>query len=295
MEKFKFKRFMIHHNGKDYHVIIPQNICHLWCVDWNDDWFGGCFLSGSAESLRNLIAGYGALAFNPYLIVYLPIKNNDIPECLNRYDNGCYDLVFCTNRAQLNLCDWKKIRKKLLIEKWTTYKFNFDIDRMKSYFKKNIDDLKKINHNKLLTKAGANIVLYAETAFFSFPQCYYQMNAVDMHEVFFKDFENEDMSYCYRPESDRWICYDHAYFVYHGVNRKHFTNERPSVCFQLELYDLDIINKYRKKKEVLVKRQSSKSTASKIWEKYISYPVVEIKLAAGNKKDQRVEVNVKGG
>ena len=294
MEKFKFKRFKVHHNERDYYILIPENINQLWVIDWADDWYGGCFISGSAKSLRSLIAGYGVLAFNPYVIVYLPIRNNDIPASLNYHDNGIYDMVFCTNRIQLNLNEWKAIRQKLLKTQWTRYKFDFNIERMQSYFKNGLDDLRKISHEKLLKKAGANIELFANTAFFSFPQIYYQYNAIDMYETFFKDFENDDMSYCYDSQKDGWTCYDHSYFVYHGVNRGKYTYERPSVCFQLELYDVGIINKYRKKKEEFVKRRSAKDASSDIWRKYLSYPILEISLTTKKKKEQ-IEVKVKGG
>lgn len=297
MEKFKFKRFKVNHNEKDFYVLIPENVDQLWIVDWADDWFGGCFISGSAKSLQSMIAGYGVLGFNPYVIIYIPSRYNDIPTSLNYHDNGIYDMVFCTNRVQLKLSDWKEIRQKLVSAQWTRYKFDFNIGRMKKIFKKNLDDLRNMSHQKILTKSGTNIELCSNTAFFCYPRIYFQMNAIDMHEEFFEDFGNSDMSFCYRKDTDGWTCYTHMFFSYDGIRRKcknDFTYERPYGTFQLELYDLEIINKYRKQQEDFVKRRSNIDASSDIWKKYLSYPVLEISLAPKKKKEQ-YEVKVKGG
>ena len=254
--KYKFERYKVHHKKKDYYVLIPKIHNQLWVVDWADDWYEGCFLDGSAECLMNLIASYSLLSFNPYTIIYFPIRDKPIPNGLCYGDNGKYDMVFTTNRVQLKLSDWKEIRQKLKYTKWTTYKFDFNIERMKKYFSEDIDKNKIYYDNKRLWRSGANMQIASSTTFFVFPKSYYAENAIELYEYFSKELEENDFNNCYDEDNDRWTCYTMSSFVYGGVPRRKLRYERPYVTFYLELYDLEIINRYKKKKDYFVKNRN---------------------------------------
>ena len=103
---------------------------------FNDDWWGGPFLTGSVKAIRILTACFALLGFNPYAIIYLPIKNHHIPSAYaGNPENGNYDVVFRTNRVHMKDKDWKQIRQKLKKHKWTRYKFRFAEERIKKTLK----------------------------------------------------------------------------------------------------------------------------------------------------------------
>ena len=248
-KKFKFKRHVVHYENKKYVILIPQFHEKLWVVDWADDWYNGGFINGNVKCMMSLIASFGVLAFNPYTIAYFPIRNKPIPETLLSGDNRAYDMVFCTNRIQLKLSEWKYIKNKLQKQNdFTNYTFKFDVDRMEKYFEKELKKRELIWDGKWLPKAGANMELRSNTAFFIFPKSYYVENAIDLYKYFNKEITENHFSHCYDSKSDFWTCYTMSSFVYGAVPRYKLRYERPFVTFYLELYDLDIINRYMKKK-----------------------------------------------
>ena len=270
--EYQFYRKEVYHNRKKYTVLIPKKHDQLWVVDWADDWYGGCFIDGSAECLFHLLAGYGAIAYNPYVILYLPVKNQKILKSLNNYDNGCYDMVFCTNRCQLKLSDWKAIRNKLKKSPFTTYKFDFDITRMNQYFKKDLDTC-HLNDQVWLKKAGTKMQLYASTAFFVFPKAYYATNAISIYEAFYEAIERNDFASSYNSKSDDWTCKLVSSFVYGGVRKYQYTYEEPSITFYIELCDMEIMNRYKKEKEVLVEnRNQAVAPALEGYHQLVIYP-----------------------
>lgn len=262
--KYKFQRHVVHYDNKKYVILIPQFHEELWIVDWADDWYNGGFINGNVKCMMNLIASFGVLAFNPYTIIYFPIKNKPIPETLLNGDNGTYDMVYCTNRVQLKLSDWKYIRNKLYKQNdYTNYTFKFDIERMNKYFAKEIEKGKMIWDGKWLSKAGANMELRSNTAFFIFPRAYYATNAIDLYEYFDKEIRENHFRHCYDSKHDFWTCYIMSSFVYCAVPRPKLRYERPLVTFYLELYDLNIINRYMKKKVKYVENNNQAVQPSK--------------------------------
>ena len=245
--KFRFIRHEVFWDKKKYIVLIPEVHERLWIVDWANDWYEGCFIDGSAKCLMNLIAGFGVLAFHPNVIIYLPVRNKEIPNDLNRGDNGTYDMVFCTNRCQLRLSEWKQIRAKLNGNR-SIYRFDMDTNRIKQYFNKELNKYPSYWGSNWLNKAGANMELRSCTAFFVFPNTFYAENAIDLYEYFNSEFEKDDFSYCYNEEKDNWTCSTVLNVIYGGVKRHKLTYEHPFVTFYLELYDVDIINRYKKEK-----------------------------------------------
>lgn len=249
--EYRFLQYKVNYQKKEYVIFIPEHYQQLWIVDWADDWYGGCFIDGSAQCLLHLIAGYGLLAYEPNAILYLPVKHQKIPQYLNHEDNGCYDMVFCTNRCQLKFSEWKAIRRTLKYNATSMYAFDMDTKKIKNQFQK---ELRKngMNDRKWLKKAGANIALHASTAFFVFPKDYYCENAIRLYGCFEEVINQNEFGSCYNEEKDIWTCLNCDAFVYGGVKRLKPTYERPYITFYLELCDIDIINRYMKKKVELV-------------------------------------------
>ena len=261
---FKFKRYKIMHNGKSYYVMIPDRIKdNLWIVDWADWWYGS-FVTGSLRAMKILAASFTVLGFNPYAIIYFPVGNDRIPNNLSgNPGNGRYDIVFKTNRIPLKDKDWKAIRNKLKKAKYTTYKFTYDEERVKRYFKQSVNYLNEVPQQKVLRNAGAGTWLSVGTAFFSFPKAWYQREAVDTWEWIKNVLSADDRSDNYNEEYDRFTC-DMSYFCYGGYPKKKFTNEKPGCTFSVEMYDINIANRYLKQKDYFVENAKIRALENKV-------------------------------
>lgn len=204
---FKFKRYKIRHDKKDFHIFVPELIKdNMWINTLNDDWWGGPFLTGSVRAMRTLSACFALLGFNPYAIIYLPIKDDLIPQSYtSNTENGNYDVVFRTNRTQLKDKEWKEIRNKLKKAKYTTYKFDFREERFRKYFSQDIDYLEKAGSKKILKDGGANMWLSCGTVFCSFPRGIYRRCAITMWEYIREGLESGNIGGYYEPKYDHWI------------------------------------------------------------------------------------------
>lgn len=245
---FKFKRYKIRHKGKDYYIFVPDGIKdNLWIVDWADWWYG-TFITGSRHALKILVACFALLGFNPYAIIYLPVGKDKIPKNLaGDRDNGMYDIVFRTNRVHFKDKDWKEIRSKLKKTSPTTYKFKYDKERIKEYFGRKSKDLDNIPSSKILKNAGALSWLAVGTAFFSYPQIYYQRNAADLCDSI------QDLHGHYNEKYDMWTC-AMTCFCYGGYERSKYTYEKPGLTLNVELYDINEANYFLKEKDYLIER-----------------------------------------
>ena len=291
--KFKFKRYKIYHKGKPYYVLVPEKINeNIWVVDWADWWYA-TFLTGSLRAMKILAACFAILGFNPYVIIYLPVGNDRITDSLSyNPDNGKYDIVFCTNRAQLKDKDWKAIRGKLKKAKWTTYKFKFDEERIRKHFKQRSKFIEEVPQEVYLKKAGAGIHLGVGTAFINFPRARYEAEALDTWDWIERELKDNDRSHNYREQSDSWTC-DMRYFCFGGYNRAKYTHERPGCSWILEMYDINIANRYRKKKDYFVKPARIREKENKIEGfnqfTYASTNVLKITLGGKKKKEASQE------
>lgn len=253
---FRFKRYKIRHDKKDYYIFVPELIKdNLWINTLNDDWWGGPFLTGSVKAMRVLGACFGLLGFNPYAIIYLPIKDDLIPEgYTHNPENGNYDVVFRTNRTHMKDKDWKEIRNKLKKTKWTRYKFKFQEERMRKYFKKDMELLSIAEEIRILKKAGANMWLSNGTVFCSYPRSVYRRCAVDTWECIREGIEDGSVSGFYDERNDYWTANMLGGITGWGTSvRKKCTYERPGTYLNLEIYDIKIANRKQKEKERLVK------------------------------------------
>ena len=201
--------------------------------------------------MKYLLACFTILSFNPYVIIYLPIRKNKRPNTFYYDDNCEYDVVFRSTKVYIKDKDLKKIVTNLKYVKWTTFKFSFDLERMKRYFHKKIKAIENIPDYKILVNADNH--LNRNIAFYSFPQVWYQKTSISMVEYFFEVIRENDWSYYYNEKYDTFRCpFDN--FVYYGKRRDKFTYTHPPLTLYVELYDLSIINKYCKKKVYLVDR-----------------------------------------
>ena len=250
--RFKFKRYKIYHKGKPYYVLIPEGIKdNLWIVDWADSWYGS-FVSGTMRALKILAACFAVLAFNPYVIVYCPVGNDRIPNGLaGNLENGKYDMLFKTNRIPLKNKDWKVIRNKLKKTQWATYKFKFNEERVKKHFNQRSKFVEYVDQKKLLKNAGASTRLAVGTAIFTFPRAIYEREALSTWDWVMNDLPVEDWKRRYHENGDYMTC-PSGYFSFGGYPKKKFTYEKPGCTFLLELYDINIINRYVKEKRYLV-------------------------------------------
>lgn len=247
----KFKRYKIHHNCKEYYVFVPQGIKdNLWIVDWAD-WWDGTYITGSRRALKILTACFALIAFNPYAIIYLPVGKDKIAKWLSyNPENGKYDIVFKTNRTHFKDKDWKEIREKLKKTRWTTYKFEYDKERIKAYLGKKSEELEIVAQDEILKKAGANTWLAVGTAFFNYPQIYYQWKAASLCDSVPK------LSGTYHKDRDSWTC-ERDCFCYGGYERHKYSYEKPGLTLNIELYDMETVNRVLRKKDFLVERNPS--------------------------------------
>lgn len=253
---FKFKRYKVWHNRKDYYIFIPELIKdNLWINTLNDTWWGGPFLTGSVRAMRALSACFALLGFNPYAIIYLPIKDDLIPEGWSgNPENGHYDVVFRTNRAQMKDTDWKEIRSKIKKNKWARYKFDFREERIKEYFKKDIEFLDKVRPDEILKKGGANMWLSTGTVFCSYPRSIYRSCAVDTWDYIKEGLESGKIGGHRNYHDDSWTADMIGSITgWTTYRRKKYSYEQPGVWLNLEIYDIHIANRKLKKKDYLVK------------------------------------------
>ena len=253
---FKFKRYKVWHDKKDYYIFVPELIKdNLWINTLNDDWWGGPFLTGSVRAMRVLSACFALMGFNPYAIIYLPIKDDLIPEDYTfNPENGNYDVVFRTNRTQMKDRDWKEIRGKLQKTKWTRYKLHFQEKRCREYFKKDIELLMKAGDREILRKAGADMWLSNGTVFCSYPRSVYRRCAVDTWEYIREGLEKGDIGGFYDERNDYWTADMLGGMTDWGTSvRRKQSYERPGVHLNLEIYDIKLANRRLKKKDRLVK------------------------------------------
>lgn len=243
INKFKFKRYKIEYKKKTYYLFIPFEFDQLWIMDWADDWYGGAWIEGNIRCLSYLIAGFCILAFNPYAIVYYPVKKNKKPNFFEE-DDGDYDIIFKSTKIFVKDKDIKNIVDNLKYYKWTTYKVKIDLRRMKDYFHTNIRKICKIPKEKILFNADGHINY--NIAYYSFPQVYYQQQVITLVEYFINDvFLRKDFKDCY----DKQYNYFHkpfTSFVWNGKKKSKFTYNKPSLTLYIEFLDIDIINKYTK-------------------------------------------------
>lgn len=198
--KFKFKRYKINYKNKIYIIYIPFEFNQLWIMDWADDWYGGAWIEGNIKCLGYLIAGLCILAFNLYAILYFPVRKNKRPN-FYQGDDGDFDIVLRTTKVWIKDKDLKNIVKNLKYYKWTTYKANINQERMKRYFEKNISKIKNVPKEKILINANGHINY--NIAYYSFPQVYYQQEAINLVDYFFNDvFTKKDFSDCYDKKYD---------------------------------------------------------------------------------------------
>ena len=95
------------------------------------------FLDGNMHGLNILVAYFVLLECNPQVIVYLPIKDTFILECMTyNPTNGRYDVLFMSEKSRIKSNTWTKIRKKLKKTKSTFYTYQYDYERNKWYFEK---------------------------------------------------------------------------------------------------------------------------------------------------------------
>lgn len=257
MKIYKFKRYKVLHKGKAYYVLIPHGIKdNIWIRDWADWWYGS-FVTGNLRAIKRLAACFTLLGFNPYAIIYLPVGNDRIPYGLSgNPENGTYDIVFRSNRIHLKDEDWKAIRGKLKHTKCTTYKLKYNKERVEKYFGKSSDYLSYVPDHKVLKNAGSGTWLAVGTAFFSYPRSYYQRGALDLW-CWIKDALEDDRCYNYHGDKDYWVC-NMRYFQYGGYDRKKYSHERPGCTLALEMYDIDIANRYLKEKDYMVSNNKSR-------------------------------------
>lgn len=250
MEVYKFRRYKVPYKKKYYYIYIPFEYDQLWIIDWADWWYGGAWIDGNIQCLKYLIASFCILAFNPYAIIYLPIRNNKRPNTFAFGDNCEYDLVFRTTNLWIRDKDLKKMVKNLKYTRWTTYKCKINLERMKRYFHDNIKKIEDIPDYKILVNADGHI--NGSIIYYSFPQVWYQQEAIDLVDYFFNEiFTKDDFSDCYDEKYD-WFSKPFASFVWSGKRKSKYTYKRPSLTFYIEFYDIDIMNKYAKEKIYLV-------------------------------------------
>lgn len=255
---FKFKRYKVTHKGKTYDVLVPDGIKdNIWIRDWADWWYAS-FITGSLRALKILAACFAVLGFNPYVIIYLPVGNDKIVNGLSgNPENGIYDMVFRTNRVQLKDSGWKAVRQKLKKAKWTTYKLKYDAGRLEKYFKSNAKHLEKVPQDKILQKAGAATWLAVGTAFFSYPKAYYLRESIELWTWIREELSDDKNRRNYDRKRDIWTC-DMCYFCYGGYQKAKYTHEKPGCSLCLEMFDMDIANRYLKEKQYLVPNTKTK-------------------------------------
>lgn len=253
MKTFKFDRYTIYIEKKKYTVLIPHGVnSNLWIIEWADWWYG-TFLDGSLQGLNILDACFAMLGYNPHIIVYLPIKNTLMPKNMTyNPTNGKYDVVFMTEQSRVKSTTWVKIRQKMKKVRLTKYTYQYNFERNKAYFEKKLRKYKNIYDDTLVNKARGDSWLYADTTFFVFPIHIYQRKSISFHQYFFVDLTEEDIEYCYNKKHDSWTCYTHFVFAYGLRDKYKFTQEEPGLTLNIELYDVEIANRYLKKKDKLV-------------------------------------------
>ena len=252
----KYKRYKVKHKGKKYYVFVPEGIKNnLWIVDWGDWWYG-TFIRGSRQAMRILTRSFALLGFNPYAVVFFPVRYDMLPEGLDRDpENGGYDIVFRTNRVHFKDKDWKAIRNKLKCSPCTIYEFKYNKERASSYFEKATKDFEYLDYRKILKKSGANAWLGVGTAFFVYPQRFYQRMAVPTIESI------ESLRGEYYERRDEWIP-ELDCFCYGGYERPKYTYKEPGIALNLEVFDLREVNRVVKKKVKLVEHRAKRKRQS---------------------------------
>lgn len=251
--RYKFQKYNVYLEKKKYIVLIPYGVeNNIWENCWSDWWYS-TYLDASFKGIGILDACFALLGYDPHLILYLPIKNTQIPQALTwNPDNGKYDAVFMSEQSRVKGSTWVEIRQKLKKMKPTLYTFHYDYERNKVYFEKRLRKYRNIPDRAVVNKARGDNWLYADTAFFIYPIMLYQKNSILFHKYFYIDLTEADLANCYNEKDDSWTCYTFFVFSYGLRDKAKFTENRPGLTLNIELYDIDIVNRYRKDKDILV-------------------------------------------
>lgn len=253
MNEYKFNRYEISIGEKKYTVLIPHGVeNNLWIIDWADWWYG-TFLDGYMQGLGILDACFALIAYNPHVIVYLPIRDTFIPESMTyNPTNGRCDVLFMSEQSRIKSNTWTKIRQKLKKIKPTSYIYQYDYERNKWYFEQKLKKYQKVYDDTLVNKARGESWLYANTVFFVFPVQIYQRRSITFHQYFFVNLTEEEIKSCYDAKHDSWTWYTHYIFAYGLRDKYKYTEKELGLTLNIELYDIKIANRYLKKKDKLV-------------------------------------------
>ena len=228
------------------------------------DWWIQNYLTGSIKAVKYIAAAVTMLGFNPNLIIYFPVGNDKISKgWAGNPDNGKYDIVFKTNRVPLKPKEWKAIRSKLKKAKWSRYKFKYDPVRVKEYFTRKTKPVREVPSSKILKKAGAEARLACGTAFFTYPRLYYMSEAVVIWD-WIKESLAQKMIGVYNEERDSYMCDKPYCFCWGGYHKAKYTNERPGCTMNVEIYDMNIVNRYLKDKDILVENAKVREVKNRI-------------------------------
>lgn len=149
-----------------------------------------------------------------------------------------------------------------------SYILHYNFERNKVYFKKKLKKYQDIYDGTLVNKARGDNCLNANTAFFVFPVQIYQRRSINVHEYFFVFLSKQDISVCYDEEKDHWTTYTMYTFAYALRTKPKFTEEKPGLTLNIELYDIDIINRYKKHKDRLIDPREVDHSSDFISERY---------------------------
>lgn len=251
--KYKFKRYKVNYKKNNYYILIPFEYNQIWLIDWADDWYGGAWLEANMRCMKYLLACFCILAFNKHAIIYLPIRKNKRPNTFAFGDNCEYDVIFKTTAIDLSDKDLRQIVKEnLKYTKWTTHKVKMDLEcleRMERYFAKNIKKLETIPDKIINVNADNHINNHI--AFYTFLQEWYQREAINTVKWFNDILSRNSWIDCYHEKVDQFYC-DNRCFVYDGKKKRKVTYKKPWLTLYLELYDIDVINRYKTEKVYLV-------------------------------------------
>lgn len=125
--KFTYTKKIIQRKGKVYTVIVPEDIAgfvNRYGLIFDSDRIG----------LNVIMLSALLLAKNKNIIVYYPLKGNQIPKLYKdvaqkRFDGDklIYDAVFAHHALQMPIADWKAIRNCLKYAKSDKHIFEIDI------------------------------------------------------------------------------------------------------------------------------------------------------------------------
>ena len=241
--KIKFNKYSIKLKNKNYTILIPkENYHHIWLSEYDCE---NSWMYADIKCFPTLIHIFALLSYNPYMIIYLPVKNNEYPEILNENNIADFcklDAVYCTNRSQLKHSDWKNIRHMLKFIKPDKYEFNYNKEKILKNIEPKINEYKEVYDTMKLQFQTVIFTIHQETYFNATVQLIKDFDRCAKDEkTLYENMHTDTPEYFYGAE---YIYGFSPYTRFNIYTKSNGYYRLKHINLYFSIYDIDVFNKF---------------------------------------------------